>query len=124
MAATTTEVATKRLDDAERVLAADPDLAAALGRLAWVVPGRDYREVLINDVRIVLAYFGRTNAHDQPATADRFTPDATPDELLAAALGRLAWVVPGRNYSDRMIADVRVVLAHFGRTNAHATPAG
>lgn len=41
------------------------------------------------------------------------------DGELRKALMRLRWVVPGRHYGNQIIADVAVVLAHFGMRNAH-----
>lgn len=38
---------------------------------------------------------------------------------LEAALQRLRWVVPGRDYDNQLIEDVVVVLHHFGIRNAH-----
>ena len=107
----------------EACLADNEALAGALARLFWVVPGRDYGETLIHHVRVVLAYFGLQNAHDQPVQRDRFAPDASPDEMLERALGALAWVVPGRDCAPAMIADARTVLAHFGKKNDHETSA-
>lgn len=40
-----------------------PEVWEALGRLTWVVPGRDYGPQLLADVQTVLQLFGMTNAH-------------------------------------------------------------
>jgi hypothetical protein len=48
------------------------------------------------------------------------TRDHCADDELTEALGRLRWVVPGRDYSPQLIADVETVLRHFGMANAHA----
>lgn len=57
--------------------------------------------------------------HSNLVTVERVgVPENGLDPVLTAALGRLQWVVPGRNYGPQLIADVREVLRHFDMTPA------